>query len=795
MQGLKDYTLIILLGLVLITPAQAVQFFHDEPAPVIIGEALHLELTYSENKQPVSNVFFFYRMQGEHNYRSLRMRQEGLILTVDMNTSKFFPGDLEYYFAYQDAYGDVKYLPAGNPEDNPFRVKILPAKSEMPSAGGKLFIPLLLSPAPGEVVPPDELLLAFSIPFELDPEKLTYKLFIGGVDVSKLLQRDGNLLAFSPKSIRGGLHNVELKILNENGKLIGRNQLSFRISGKPSKQKAFESSARIFLDNRYQNIQKTSENYFRGGAYFTGSYKQLEFKAHALISSEEAYNLQPINQYSIQARYLFNERNSIYLKGGDFTTNYDPLSFWEKRIRGIGAGFYTRFFDFDYSYGQNFRAVEGKIDTAGVIRNGTYQQNFTSFRPQINFGRHFSWAFDLVNAKDDPKSIVDSLAGNPKEALVAGSSINLNLDKKRILLKGSFQASIKNEDAGGEAVEFDSIAASYELSDKEIDQIKPFVNLMEKTGFLTLTQGLTPIPSFAMHFETQLRYFGHSFKAAYKRIDAEFTSPGNPYLRRDIAGYFISDNVRMLQNQVLLNLYFNSYADNLSQGDAKTQNQAMGTSISYFPFSSLPSITLSYGNQSRKNNLARQQIDPDSTILTIVDNRHQRFGISSSYRFNTGKIHNTLMLNASKFQYADAVSSKRNTDLILFSIGMRSRFSFPLTARFNYAQDVSNLYVLNANDLTYAGNEVRTRKFQAGLDYNIRHFAGKNDLKPFLNISLQNIANNQETADYNRQNYSAGFYLRGSSLGNLSFRYDYINYGSLNDWKDTIISTRYDISF
>lgn len=794
MQGFK-YILTLVSALVFITPALAVQFFHDEPAPVVIGETLHLELTYSENKQPVSNVFFFYRMQGEHNYRSLRMRQEGLVLTVDVNTSRFFPGDLEYYFAFQDAYGDVKYLPAGNPEDNPFRVKILPAKSEESSTGGKLFVPLLLSPEPGEVVAPDELLLAFSIPFELDPQKLTYKLFIGGVDVSKLLQRDGNLLTFSPKSIRGGLHNAELKILDENGKLIGSNQLSFRINGKPSVQKAFESSTRIFLDNRYQNIQKSAENYLRGGLYFSGSYEKLEFMAHALISSEEAYNLQPINQYGIQAIYNFNERNKIYLKGGDFSTNYDPLSFWEKRIRGIGAGFYTSYFDFDYSHGQNFRAVEGKIDTAGVVRNGTFEQTFTSLRPQINFGRHFSWAFDLVNAKDDPHSIVDSLAGNPKEALVVGSSLNLNLHKKRILLKGSFQASIKNEDAGGEAVEFDSIAASYELSDKEIDQIKPFVNLMEKTGFLTLTQGLTPIPSFAMQFETRLRYFGHSFKAAYKRIDAEFTSPGNPYLRRDIAGYFISDNVRMLQNQVLLNLYFNAYADNLSQGDAKTQNQALGASISYFPFSDLPSITLSYGNQSRENALARQQTDPDSTFLAVVDNRHQRFGISSSYRFNTGNIKNTLLLNASKFQYADAVSSKRNTDLILFSIGMRSRFSFPLTIRVNYAQDVSNLYVFNTSDTSYVGNEVRTRKFQAGLDYNIPNFAGQTDLKPFLNISLQNIANNQESADYKRQNYSAGFYLRGKRLGNLSFRYDYINYGSLNNWKDTIISTRYDISF
>ena len=155
--------------------------------------------------------------------------------------------------------------------------------------------------------------------------------------------------------------------------------------------------------------------------------------------------------------------------------------------------------------------------------------------------------------KDEPESIDADRAANPKEALVVGSSVALNLHNKRILFKGSFQSSIKNEDAAGEKVDFDSLANKYDLTQSEIDQVKPFVDLMDKTGFLTLTQGLSPIPSFAMQFETHLRYFGHSLKATYKRIDTEFTSPGNPYLRKDIAGIFISDNVRLLQNQVLLN--------------------------------------------------------------------------------------------------------------------------------------------------------------------------------------------------------------------------------------------------
>ncbi len=779
----------ILIWLMLAQAALAVQFFHDPPPPALLGEPVHLELTYSENRQPVSNVFVFYRTEGEHNFFSLRMHQEGLVLTVDVPTTKMVPGNLEYYFAYQDAYGAVKYLPEQNPEQNPFRMRILPAKQQETATEKNIFTPLLLSPTPGEVIPSDNLLIAYSLPLEIEhPEQLSYKLFIDGVDVTRLLKAEENLLSFQPNSIRGGIHNAELKVFDTNGRLIGKNQFSFRISRAPSSQKAFSSNTRLFLDNRYQNLHNASENYFRGGLDWGGSYKRLDFRARALVSSEETADRQPINQFGIRLVYNFNPRNNIYLKGGDFTTNYDPLSFWEKRVRGIGAGFNTSYFNFDYSYGQSLRSVEGIADSSGKItRYGTYTQNFMSFRPQFNFGRHFSWAFDLINSKDDQTSIRYGL--NPKEALVVGSSFRLNLDNKRILFKGSFQASMKNEDARG-SIDFDSLATQYGLSESEKEQARSYVDLLEKTGFLTLSQGLSPLPSFGMQFEGRLNYFGHSLRAIYKKVDGEFASPGNLYLQKDVAGYFINDNIRMLNNQVLLNLYFNAYDENLDNNDLRTGNTAIGGSISYFPFQNLPSISLTYGTIRRENELGQQGINPDSTIYRVEDNRLERYGFSSSYNLNTGSIRNTLSFSASKFHRTDAVYDMNQSDFTVFSLGLRSRFAFPLTTRFNYTQSGSDF------GAGASRQESKIKKIQLGIDYLVKHILGKSDLKPFFRLSFQNISNSYSTvSEYKRQNYSGGFYLRNAKFGTLSLRYDYIDYGTLYNWKDTILSTRYEVAF
>jgi hypothetical protein len=273
-------------------------------------------------------------------------------------------------------------------------------------------------------------------------------------------------------------------------------------------------------------------------------------------------------------------------------------------------------------------------------------------------------------------------------------------------------------------------------------------------------------------------------------VDGEFASPGNLYLQKDVAGYFINDNIRMLNNQVLLNLYFNAYDENLDNNDLRTGNTAIGGSISYFPFQNLPSISLTYGTIRRENELGQQGINPDSTIYRVEDNRLERYGFSSSYNLNTGSIRNTLSFSASKFHRTDAVYDMNQSDFTVFSLGLRSRFAFPLTTRFNYTQSGSDF------GAGASRQESKIKKIQLGIDYLVKHILGKSDLKPFFRLSFQNISNSYSTvSEYKRQNYSGGFYLRNAKFGTLSLRYDYIDYGTLYNWKDTILSTRYEVAF
>lgn len=769
------------------------QLYHETPEPALLGENIRLELNVLNNSQPIYNAQVFFRMEGQAGFRSQRLRREGMLLFAELPTKKLQPGRLEYFFAFQNTLGEALFLPEQNPEVNPLALKILPAKETAGLPVKNEFEILMLSPDAGDLIKADELLIALALPLSVDnPQNLKYKLEINGVDVSKLLKQAGNLITFAPKTIRAGQHNAEFKVFDVNGVQLAEKELTFRISGITSSVKDFKYNGSLFLDNRYQNVGKASDDFFRGGFNFYGNYQKLDFQTRLLISSEESARRQPINQYGVGLRYHFTARSDVYLNGGDFAVNYDPLSLWEQRIRGIGGGFNTPYMNLDITYGQTARGIEGTTVIIGggadsVLASGTYQQKFFSIRPEFNFGRYANWAFNLINSKDDTASI--KYGGNPKEALVVGTSLRLAPHPYHFEMRASVQASMKNEDAKGK-VNFDSIASKYDLKGSQKDLAEKASNFFENTGFLTLSQGLSPLPSMAMQFEAQLNYFNHSLRAIYKKIEAEYTTPGNPYLLKDIAGFFINDNIRLLENQVFLNVYFNSYQDNLSADEAKTKNTEVGGSISYFPFQNLPSVTLSYGNQTRKNELAENNVHPDSTFLLLEDNATQRIGLSASYQFALAGLSNTFSFSASKFKRDDAAYAANQSDFNLYTIGLRNQFSFPLTTRLSYSKTTSDF----GKDTTASGTDIN--KYYLGADYLIRNLFWQSDVRPFVNATIQKITETGLSAvSYNRFNYSAGFYLINENRGNLSLRYDYIDFGDKYGWSDSIVNARYEVNF
>jgi len=776
----RTFLAFLAVGMASVALAGSPMIFHTELQPVVAGHSADIAFNISSFDGDVYEARLFYRSRGASDYRSTPMRQEGLSLTTKIDTKKLTPGHIEYYLAMQAYDGRVFYYPAVDPQNNPLSFEVI-AGAEEPVNQALAEI-IVLSPEPESVVPQDEMLIAVSVPDEnLDIDPARTRLLIDGVNVSQLVNNEGILYMLTPKKMAVGHHNLEFKIFNSSGNLLGKKEWSFRVSSSGNSGAAFTSRTNFYLDNRFQNISKQQDNFLRAGLNFDGAYKDLDIGLRLQYNNNPGYSSQNATRYSALMAYNFTPRTRVYVKGGDFSGNYDPLTFWNRRVLGVSTGLKSAWFDLDVSLGTTANAVEGSAtqDSSGaevVSRYGTYKETFIAIRPVFNFGRYVSWGLNLVNGKEDPGSI--KYGANPRESLVMGSTLNINLDNNRVRIKSSVQASIRNTNARGK-VEFDTLAKQFDIP----SGVKPYVDLLESTGFLTLSQGLAPIPSLALQAEAYFSYFDQLLKVAYKSIDANYTTAGNPYLLRGVRGLYVSDNIRLLDNQIFMNLYFNAYTDNLSQEGAETDNKDFGASISYFPLTNLPGVTLTFGNQSRINNA-----DPNNEALYREDNSTQRYGLSSSYKFNTASVKNTVTVSFNNFTRDDRAIATNQSSFNVFSLGLRNQFDAPFATRLGFSQTNSTF----GSGATASTTEIA--RYDGGVEYLYKNSSGNMSLKPFANVMLQQIKGSQS---YNRLNYSAGAYLRTEKFGALSLRWDYMDYSDLAgvDWKDTIVNVRYDVTF
>jgi hypothetical protein len=768
-------------------------FTHNSPSQVLLGDKARIELLATNgNTQAYYNGTLFYRMRGEENFKSIRLRDQGYVLSADIPTKYLRAGKVEYYFAFQSLNGDAAYLPEASPAVN-FQFEIIPAK-DAENVQTNLVPVTVLAPEPNESLPSDEFFVALSIPLDvigtLSIEELEFKLFINGIDVSSALEIDGNLITFEPRGhVSGNRKNIEFRIKDRNGNVIAEKEWSVRVTEIESQKRDFNPRVSMSLDNRYLDIGNTTRNIFRGRGTFYGNYKKLDFLAKVLISSEENATTQAINRYGLELQYNFNPITNMYIKGGDFVANYDPLVFWQKNVRGLGIGMRSKWFNLDVSTGQAYRKVAPQLNPDSTIRSlGTYNQSILGIRPVFNFGGHIEWGLNLVNGKDDPNSIATT--AKAKESVTMGTTLRMNFDRRRFILLASFQSSLTNFDAGGPVVPLDTLVNQYDLSGSEKDMAERFYNIMESTGFLTMTPGVAFMPSLAMQFELKLNYFNNYIQVMYKKIDDSYNSAGNPYLLKDISGLFINDNIRLLSNQIYLNLYLKSFEDNLSKGKYKTNNLDFGASVSYFPFANLPSLTVSYGNYHRNNDVDLVN-NPADSIFIVEDNTTNRFGLSSSYNFDISSVTNTITLSASNFTRDDIGNPFNQTTFTIYNIGLRNRFAFPLETNINFSQSA------NAFGEGAAESTTDIQKIYANVKYDIKGIVGESILSPYVNYIYQSISQGvtSSIADFTRSNMAAGFYFRNPKYGTLTLRYDYIGYNGAGSYNDSIISTRYEVNF
>ena len=763
---------------------------HEVPVGVVQGETVRLEVISLDMSFSAQDMRLYYRELGEESYRQLVMEREGNIYVAEMSTRTVTTGQVEYYIVYESSTGEFGSLPETAPQLEPFVLHVAPARVERHSRDVEVVV---LSPEPKGVLEDGEVVVAVSVlPGDAPVDYTTSRLFVDGVDVGSGALFTGGIVAFVPDRLPGGWHTVELRLCDSAGNLVDSEEWSFRVIERMAGPRAFDFRGTIFLSDRYQDVSSDDDNFLRGGITLSGHYHRLDFSSRILMSSEESAEQQPVNRYSGELRYNFSSRNHLYLGGGDFIPLYNPLVFRDKRVRGGQGGATLGDFVLDCVYGQTYRAVEGSLDVSDegdTLRvDGTYSETVLAVRPGMRYRDYFRWNFNLINAKEDEHSI--TYGGNVKEALVLGTDLTVNMHGKRIAFEASVQASIKNSDAGGPEVEYDDLVElDSSLEDNTLAE-KVF-DLIRKTGFLSATQGLNPYPSLAMQFELRLRYLRNNLKLSYMNIDSEFESPGNPYLLKDIAGFYLSDNIRLLDNQVFLNLFFKNYDNNITEETYSTSNTQFGVTASYYPLANYPSITLGYDDYSRCNGVAGEDT-VRYEYLYIEDNRTRRVSATSSYDVDIGDMRNTLSFNVSNYIRDDEGNSEGDSDFLDFTVGAATKFAFPMTAKASYSRAGTSY-----GDTTVSTIDID--RYNLRLEYRLKDLLARDLLRPFFNISYQDIVSDFSSAgnyDTTRLNLSGGLSYQTADYGRFSLRFDQIN-STEDDVKsiDRVINAYYEYRF
>ena len=809
MKSLK-YILLLISFLPVLAGTNTTLFYHDTPQGVVRGDNVRIEVMLNTPGSQVYDMYLFYRQAGGNNYQRVAMENEGFLYYASLNTENITTGRIEYYIGYEGELGKIGTLPEASAQINPFVMLVAPAQVASPKNDVEIMV---ISPDPDETVAADELVIAaylMGVGSDFDFSKS--KLLIDGANVTSMIEFADGVITFSPRQIKGGPHNIELNLYDAGNNMIGKKEWSFRAGGQVEAQRPSNYRGSVFMEERYQDVADISDNFVRGGGDFSARYSKLDANARLLFSSEESAKRQPVNRYSLGLRYNLSDYNNLYLRGGDFTPIHNPLTFYNKRVRGVQTGLQLGFFQFDFVYGQTYRGINGlsRQDTSAtttlngdlvistINEGGIYAENVMSLRPGFRIGPHATWNLNLINAKEDPKSI--KYGSNPKEALIVGTDLNLNFDKRRILFEAAMQASMVNSNAGGPEISWDTLTSVYtELKDNSTAE--SMFNLLESTGFLSITPGLSPYPSLGLNLEATFRYFNNDLQVKYLKVAKNFATPGNPYLLKDMAGIYINDYMRVLNNQLYINLFYNNFNQDKSDDLLSTANQEIGTTISYFPVGNIPSFTVGYASISRSNDITANDtaafVNPQ---FYMEDNSTQRFMLSTTYNLEVSKVKNAVSLTMNTYGRDENVAFKKEnaSDFTLYGIGVVSKFQIPLITRVNYSQSASNFGTAAASKY-----ETNIQRIFLGLEYELLNLIGTDVLKPFVNVTLQNINSKSQGGDFDspRNNYTVGLAYRNQQWGVFSLRFDQIAYelpgagDTTDNFSDTIFNLRYQYNF
>lgn len=382
-----------------------------------------------------------------------------------------------------------------------------------------------------------------------------------------------------------------------------------------------------------------------------------------------------------------------------------------------------------FEWGLNFLKIQD--DTASITTVRNYGDVLTK-APELLQGLKTE---DLNKLHSEPGSLnIQGPNPRPKGNVLAGTDFFVSFDKNRIQFQAEAGASLQNEDIsrplldGQRAEELGFILDQH--TEDLLSRLSWLIIINENMSALPLkfnsddadskAQFYLPSGIFATESELSLNYFKNQLRIQYRWIGPDYNSLVNNTVRKDIAGFTVTDRFRLLKNRLYLTLGFESLNDNITGSkEATTRTLTYRNNLSWFPEKEgLPRVSLGLMLRMRDNdipvhnpfladefrNVFVQNFETTNgdTVLAPKprENRTFRLTNSISKQFRLFDVTHNANLNVSVLNTRDEVFRYGNFASRSLSFNINNHFTSP---RLNTNIGVSYTKTENLDGLSKVG--------------------------------------------------------------------------------------------
>lgn len=418
------------------------------------------------------------------------------------------------------------------------------------------------------------------------------------------------------------------------------------------------------------------------------------------------------------------------LDGNDETERRFQLNF-----ENNGAGTYRRNVlggRFALGNGTNFQlgfnAMKVTDRTSSLNTIGSYTSLLAN-QPELLNGLSAQQRDEL--AQDPDMFSAPSSSVKPRDNFMFASDLTIKGFDGKFAVRSDFGMSLLNEDTStGVLNKARAEELGLDIPDNianVLDELSWLIIVNENMSYLPLSMSAdgvkalstkflffndTPVPTalLASQNSLNLNVWGNAFQAKYQWVGPEYQTLSNTALRRDIAGYSLSDRFRLFSNTVYVTAGYENFADNLiGSKESTTVTQIINGDLSWFPINrNLPRVSISYRMQARDNSVAR--MNPYFTSTQQLNSSVRNVEVTGGVE---GVIANPRNDNSNQVSFS---ISKDATFL-----GLRNDFSI------NYVN-------LSTIDNVYAFGDFKSNVYSAGVVSNWSQLP----MRTNINFSLNN---------------------------------------------------------